>query len=152
MTTELIGRELYKFLQQWEAYRDVAYQDEGGIWTIGYGHTKNVQAGDTCTIEQATQWLEEDTLTAQQCVNACVAIPLLPNQFNMLVSLCYNIGNTAFSNSTLVKKVNQNRLDDAANQFMRWVYVKGERSNGLVRRRFAEKTRFCTPYLPREEV
>ena len=37
-----------------------AYQDSGGVWTIGFGHTAGVTAGMTCTHEEAAAWLAED--------------------------------------------------------------------------------------------
>jgi lysozyme len=37
-----------------------AYQDSGGIWTIACGHTKGVKKGDSCTYQQALEWLRED--------------------------------------------------------------------------------------------
>ena len=43
-----------------EGLRLEAYQDTGGVWTIGYGHTAFVKAGTTCTAEQAEDWLEQD--------------------------------------------------------------------------------------------
>ena len=43
-----------------EGSRLTAYQDSGGVWTIGVGHTSGVTAGMTCTPEQASQWFAED--------------------------------------------------------------------------------------------
>jgi len=40
--------------------RLVAYQDSGGVWTIGRGHTKGVAAGMTCTEAQSDTWFAED--------------------------------------------------------------------------------------------
>lgn len=43
-----------------EGFRTKAYQDSGGVWTIGAGHTKGVKGGDTCTVEQGMAWLASD--------------------------------------------------------------------------------------------
>lgn len=43
-----------------EGLRLIAYQDSGGVWTIGRGHTLGVKKGDTCTVEQATAWFRTD--------------------------------------------------------------------------------------------
>lgn len=47
-------------LHVFEGCRLTAYQDSGGVWTIGFGHTKGVTAGQTITMDQATTFLEED--------------------------------------------------------------------------------------------
>ena len=43
-----------------EGLRLHAYQDSGEVWTIGVGHIKDVKQGDTCTYQQALEWLQED--------------------------------------------------------------------------------------------
>lgn len=52
-----------------EACKLFAYQDGLGVWTIGYGHTRGVKPGDTCTVSQAKAWLYEDIITAEQDLN-----------------------------------------------------------------------------------
>jgi lysozyme len=47
-----------------ESCRLEAYQDGGGVWTIGYGHTKDVKEGDICTQQQAEDWLGADIYIA----------------------------------------------------------------------------------------
>ncbi len=54
------------FVQHWEGLRTSAYKCPLGVWTIGYGRTNGVHEGDTCTKEQAAQWLLED-LTDTAC-------------------------------------------------------------------------------------
>lgn len=54
--TELAGA----LLQLIEGCRLKAYQDSGGIWTIGIGHTKGVTAGMQITPEQAAVFFAED--------------------------------------------------------------------------------------------
>jgi len=51
-----------KLIAVFEGLRLTAYQDSGGVWTIGFGHTKGVTAGMTCTEDQATAWLYLDAL------------------------------------------------------------------------------------------
>lgn len=36
-------------IRRFESCRLVAYQDSGGVWTIGWGHTRGVRPRDTCT-------------------------------------------------------------------------------------------------------
>jgi lysozyme len=122
-----------------------AYQDQGGIWTLGYGHTADVKEGDTCTQQQAEAWLSEDLETADIAVNKAVTVPLTQNHFDALVSLCFNIGQGNFAKSTLVRILNAGSIQAAADQFLVWDKVGGQTNAGLLRRRNAERALFLTP-------
>lgn len=137
-----------KFLHDREACRLVSYLDTGGVWTIGWGSTvmfgNPVRKGMTCTQEEADEQCLKDLADKELCVNRFVGVPLTQNQYNALVSLCYNIGVKAFSKSTLVKKLNQADYAGAAEQFMRWVYDNGKVVEGLKNRRKKEKELFLS--------
>ena len=51
---------LVDFVKEKEGFRKDAYQDVVGVWTIGYGFTKNVKPGDTITKDEAEERLEEE--------------------------------------------------------------------------------------------
>ena len=124
-----------------------AYDDGVGVWTIGYGTTKypngiRVKKGDTCTLDQAKAYMQNDLKAFEQTVSSAVKVPINQNQFDALVSLAYNIGSTAFKNSTLVKRLNEGNYKAAANQFDVWVNAGGKRMQGLVNRRTTEKALF----------
>lgn len=124
-----------------------AYDDGVGVCTIGYGttiypHGKAVQYGDTCTIEQAKNYMQYDLRHFEQAVNAAVNVPLNQNQFDALVSLSYNIGIGAFKNSTLLKLLNASDYHAASDQFDVWIKAGGKTVQGLVNRRAVEKTLF----------
>ncbi|MEB6680297.1 lysozyme [Acinetobacter lwoffii] len=130
-----------------EGLRLKAYDDGVGVWTIGFGTTKypngiRVKKGDTCTLDQAKAYMQNDLKSFEQTVNNAVKVPLNQNQFDALVSLAYNIGSTAFKNSTLVRQLNEGNYKAAANQFNVWVNAGGKRMQGLVNRRAAERTLF----------
>lgn len=130
-----------------EGLRLKAYDDGVGVWTIGYGTTKypngiRVKKGDTCTLDQAKAYMQNDLKAFEQTVNNAVKVPLNQNQFDALVSLAYNIGSTAFEESTLVKRLNEKNYKAAADQFGLWVNARGKRLQGLVNRRAAERTLF----------
>ncbi len=134
-------------IRNFESLRLNAYDDGVGVWTIGYGTTKypngiRVKKGDTCTLEQAKAYMQNDLKAFEQTVNNTVKVPLNQNQFDALVSLAYNIGSTAFKNSTLVRQLNEGNYKAAANQFNVWVNAGGKRMQGLVNRRAAERTLF----------
>ena len=124
-----------------------AYDDGVGVCTIGYGttiypHGKAVQYGDTCTIEQAKNYMQYDLRRYEQAVSAAVNVPLNQNQFDALVSLSYNIGIGAFKNSTLLKLLNASDYHAASHQFDVWIKAGGKTVQGLVNRRAVEKLLF----------
>lgn len=112
------------------------------VWTLGWGHTKLVSQGDTCTKEEADQWFLEDIKWVEDCVNKSVTAHINQNEFDALCSLCFNIGCTAFGKSTLVKLLNQADYDGAREQFKRWDKQKGQVVRGLTRRRASEAELF----------
>ncbi len=61
------------------------------------------------------------------------------NQFDALVSFCYNLGAGALKSSTLLKKVNINPNDPSiANEFAKYKYSDGKILKGLINRRLSE--------------
>lgn len=134
---------------EFEGKRLVAYDDGVGVWTIGFGTIKypsgnRVKKGDTCTLEQAKEYMRHDLMEFEHTVNSSVKVPLNQNQFDALVSLAYNIGSSAFKSSTLVKKLNTGDYQGAADQFNVWVNAGGKRMQGLVNRRDREKLLFLS--------
>lgn len=126
-----------------------AYKDQGGVWTIGYGSTYNidekrpVQEGDTITDATALRWLKTITGNLQADIKALVKVPVTQSQLDSLTSLAYNIGKTAFTNSTLLKLLNADAPKlQVADQFLRWNKVKGIVNQGLVNRRLKERELF----------
>ena len=134
---------------EFEGKRLVAYDDGVGVWTIGFGTIKypngvRVKKGDTCTLEQAKEYMRHDLIEFEHTVNSSVKVPLNQNQFDALVSLSYNIGSSAFKSSTLVKKLNAGDYQGAADQFNVWINAGGKRMQGLVNRRDREKLLFLS--------
>lgn len=133
-------------IKKFEGVRLVAYQDTGGVWTLGFGTTfypdgSRVKEGDTCTLEQAETWMINDiTLSRLPNIKRLVKIPLTDNQVCALVSFCYNLGNTGFARSTLLTAINEG--GDVRAEFMRYVHDDGKVLAGLERRRKAEAELF----------
>ena len=145
----LVSNKGVDLICEFEGKRLVAYDDGVGIWTIGFGTIKypngvRVKKGDTCTLEQAKEYMRHDLIEFEHTVNSSVKVPLNQNQFDALVSLAYNIGSSAFKSSTLVKKLNTCDYQGAADQFNVWVNAGGKRMQGLVNRRDREKLLFLS--------
>ena len=127
-----------------EGCRLQAYQDKGGVWTIGFGHTLGVDPGDTCTLAQAYTWLLADAKEAAHYVSCLVRVPLTQVQFDALVDFVFNVGTHAFRCSTLLKFLNAGDFAAAANEFDKWDHVKGKVCRDLFLRREAERLEFVT--------
>jgi len=114
------------FLKQQEGCRLDAYQDKGGVWTIGYGDTYDVQPGDRITMDEAERRFLARVAEFETAVLSAVKRPMTQGQFDSLVSLTYNIGGRGFAESQLCELFNAADLEGAARQFGRWIYVKGK--------------------------
>nr|DAF30660.1 MAG TPA: Lysozyme [Caudoviricetes sp.] len=122
-----------------EGFSDTAVQPlPGDKWTIGYGHTGDVKPGDSITRREALDLLGKDVSWAEAAVNRLVTIELKQCEFDALVSLVYNIGETAFASSSLLKALNRGDRAEVEVQWMRWCYFKGKRVVGLENRRRRE--------------
>lgn len=137
--TRRINAEGLALIKRWEGLRLEAYQDVGGVWTIGYGSTgSHVHAGLNITEAGAEALLLADLERFEAAVDRLVKVPLSDNQFAACVSLAFNIGEGAFAKSTLLNVLNQGRYDDVPAQFMRWNKVGKKVVDGLTNRRAAE--------------
>ncbi len=129
--------------EQFEGVRLTAYQDQVGVWTIGYGHTgPDVHPGLVITQDQATALLAADVADAAACVNQNVTFQLTQNEFDGLVDFVFNLGKGAFEQSTLLRDLNAGDCTAAAAQFDAWDHAGGMVVAGLLRRRQAECTMF----------
>lgn len=131
------------FIKSHEALRLKAYQDSKGVWTIGWGHTKNVHPGDVITRAQAEQFIRDDFAWVERTLNADLVIgrdkPLVTqNEFDALCSLVFNIGSQAYLDSTVRRKIKQGDKMGAARAFKMWVYSNHKFIQGLANRRADE--------------
>jgi lysozyme len=125
-----------------------AYQDQAGVWTIGYGHTGGVEPGQTITEDQAVAFLLSDVSNAVSCVNEVVEVVLTQPQFDALVDFTFNLGTGSLRSSTLLKDINAGNFPAAVSQFDLWDHCGGVVNNGLLRRRNAEIAEFNAPADP----
>jgi len=133
----------YELTRRFEGLRLTAYQDIGGVWTIGYGHTgPEVVGGMTITEAEAELLLGHDVARAAACVESEVAVALSQGQFDALVDFVFNLGCGALRGSTLLRRVNAGEFALAAAEFSRWVYAGGAVVPGLLTRRLGERELF----------
>lgn len=137
-------------IKEFEGCHLTAYQDEVGVWTIGYGITNSDRSITGTTIKRgikisqatAEKWLEE-SLNRKY-------LPLVmkyntrygwnQNEIDALVSFAYNIG----SIDQLTANGSRSRATIAA-KMLEYVKAGGVTYNGLVRRRKAERELFLKP-------
>jgi len=133
-------------IKVWEGYRANWYKDAVGVRTIGYGHTGPLPPGFAPPLseEKATELLRRKVREYEECVREAVTVPLSQNAYDALVSFTFNVGNSAFCGSTLVRKLNAGDCWGAAAEFSRWVKARGRELKGLVIRRADERAAFET--------
>ncbi len=137
-----ISKAGLELIKKSEGCRLAAYKDPIGIVTIGYGHvSSSVKLGQVITQHQADEILASDLERFEAGVDR-LCPGLSPGQFSALVSFAFNLGLTAFANSTLRKKVLKNDFAGAALEFGKWVKAGGKVLPGLVTRRAAERALF----------
>ena len=130
-------------IKRFEGLRLKAYQDVGGVWTVGYGATgSGIDADTVWTHEQAEADLGARLLTLQNQLRACLTVAVEPCQFAALTSLVYNIGLGAFRKSSVLRLLNAGDVEGAAEAFMSWENAAGHVVPGLVRRRALEREVF----------
>jgi lysozyme len=133
----------FEQLKRREGFDPVARFDRAA-WTIGHGNTyypggAKVKAGERITATAAASLLRVVVLDFESGVNNAVKATINQKQYDALVSFAYNVGNTAFKRSTLLKKVNANPNDPAIKtEFLRWVNSEGKVIQGLKNRRNEE--------------
>lgn len=136
-------------IKRFEGLMLEAYRDPVGIWTIGYGHTKSVKPGMEWTEKQAEKMLKKEVAEFAAGVRKKLTRMPNSNELAAMTSLAYNIGLGAFGRSTLLRKFNDGKSRETADQFLRWNKgtVKGQKVvlKGLTRRRQAERDLFLTP-------
>ena len=127
-------------LKKFEGLRLTAYLDSAGVWTIGYGHTGiDVYEGLDITEEEAGFLLETDFAWATRAVRRSVRAPLTQEQRAALISLTFNIGSSAWKSSTVLRRLNAENYEGAADAILMWnkITVDGKKivSRGLTNRR-----------------
>ena len=132
--------------RHFEGFRSRPYICPAGYPTIGYG-TVYKPDGTRVTMDyppiskaQADEWLLSE-LRTNYGAGVLKASPNLikhPKVLAAMIDFAYNLGVPRYRASTLRKRVEAERWDEAKAQLMRWTMAGGRELPGLVRRRKAE--------------
>lgn len=126
-------------LIQFEGYSSRAITPvPGDRPTLGFGTTQDVELGDTIDPVRAVERALTDVSRFEGAAKKCIAVPLHQYEYDAFIQLSYNIGSTAFCNSTLVHKLNALDYAGACAEILRWNHFKGRPLRGLTMRRQAE--------------
>lgn len=129
------GKNLIK---KFESCKLTAYKDSKGIFTIGYGHTKNVKSGMKITKKKAIELFESDVVIFEKKVNKYVnTYNFTQSQFDALVSFAFNIGSI-----DQLTNNGKRSIKEISNKILLYNKCGGKVLNGLVKRRKAEKQLF----------
>ena len=139
MKTSAEGKALIK---KFEGCKLESYLCPSGVWTVGFGTTKNVVEGMTITQQMAEEMLDKDLLEFEEYVDKLIEVPLNQSQYDALIAWTYNLGPTNLANSSLMKDLNKGAFDALPEHMRRRNKSNGEVLNGLVRRREAESLLF----------
>jgi len=134
-------------LKEFEGFRAQAYLCPAGVWTVGYGHTANVEPGDVVSEEAAERLLRKDIAGFERGVLEALGgerAQAQQHEFDAMVLLAFNIGLGGFRKSTVLRRHRAGDREGAAAAFGMWVKAtdpatgKKRTLNGLVRRRAVE--------------
>ena len=148
-----ISKNGLDLIKKWEGCRLTAYEDSVGVWTIGWGTTNSDFAITHTTIREglkisqktADEWLERSVNSkyAPRVEKFNSIYHFNQNQFDALVSFCYNIGsiNQLTGDGT-------RSIEEIASHITAYVYAGGKVLQGLVNRRNDEVALFNKPIDP----
>lgn len=145
MKVTKISKKGIELIKKFEGLKLKPYLCSAGVPTIGYGNTfyeNNVKvklSDPEISQERADQLLAFTLTSFERYVDSFCRDDISQNQFDALVSFCFNLGPNSLKSSTLLKKVNANPNDPTIkDEFLKWTKAGGKVLKGLVTRRTAE--------------
>ena len=141
-----ISKLAFEKIKEFEGCQLQAYQDMGGTWTIGYGHTGKVMRGDKISQQQADELLEEDIMTVEKQLLALRDAEIgkwTKGQWDAVVCFVFNVGIGNYQKSTLRKAIMKKMPAKKIETYWRaWCFDNGKKMRGLEKRRNWELERF----------
>ena len=133
-----------EFICEFEGFREYAYKDSAGIWTVGYGQTyfndgRKVLQFDKISKNESLLFVKKLVEKIYYSIVKKINRKLSDNQYISIISFVYNVGETAFSRSTLLKYINMNKERNLIEKaFLMYVNANGKFIKGLENRRKKE--------------
>ena len=134
---ELKYKLAIELIEHFEGFSAVPYTCAAGVKTVGFGRTHNIKPNEVTTKARERQWILRELYDINEVINKSVWPYMDQHEMASLLSFCYNIGDNAFANSTLVSRLNAND-PEASKEMLRWVRGGGKTLPGLLRRRRTE--------------
>lgn len=129
------GKPGLELIKKFESLELKPYLCPAGVPTIGYGSTyyedgRKVTLKDEPITEKRALELLINTLSLyEKTVGTFVQSTITANQFDAIVSFCYNVGVAALKASTLLKKVNTFPHDPSIEaEFLKWAKADGSKN------------------------
>lgn len=107
-------------IQPFEGKSNAAYLDMVGIPTLCFGETKGVKLGDYKTDKECEESLAKELTKYNKAMLEYVKVELKPYEEVAYTSFIWNLGETNFKNSTLLKKLNTGDSAGACEQLLSW--------------------------------
>ena len=145
-----ISKNGLDIIKKYEGFYSKAYYCPGGVLTIGYGTTNadskvlgyTINTNSTITKEKALEFLKKSIANKYEPnVNKYMfKYSFNQNQYDALVSFCYNIG----SIDQLVSG-GKKSIKNIGEDMLLYDHANGKKLKGLTKRRQEESKLFCTP-------
>lgn len=131
---------LYELIRRFEGFRSKPYLCPAGVWTIGYGTTKNVtKTHPVVSVQQAELMMRVDALEAYSSVTRMSPVLLTcPGHACAMADFVYNLGLGRYRASTLRRKIDSEEWGSVPSELRKWVWGGGKKLPGLILRRQAE--------------
>lgn len=102
----------------------------GDPLTIGFGTTTHpdgspIRPTDRITPPRAVARAMQDVQAFEGALKQCVKVPLSQAEYDLYLSMSYNVGSGAFCRSSIVRALNEERYADACNHILDWKFVRG---------------------------
>jgi len=125
---------LKESIRRHEGWRDKAYQDSEGIWTVGYG--RNLQELEIDK-QLGEKWLEDDLKTARLAAERIPEYSLLTDERkDVLVEMVYNMGPSRVAGfRMMLAAIRDGDWEEAAIQMLdsKWAKQVGVRARRLAK-------------------
>lgn len=140
-----ISQKGIDLIKKWESFKAEAYLCPAGVWTQGYGHTRTVNKYSQIITERtAEEFLRVDLLIIEGGLSPLLkGITLSQQQYDAIVSFCFNLGVGAFQRSTAYNEILINPDGKrVADSWIQYRNAGGRFLRGLLLRRLDELTMY----------